>query len=76
MGCTPLTAPYGMYTADRTLWDLHSFKYIIEVAENMATCHIPRASNILESFVLQKNSLELPKNGVDKGQSMSESKND
>ena len=23
MGCTPLTAPYGMYTADYTLWDVH-----------------------------------------------------
>jgi len=42
----------------------------------MATCHIPRVSNILQFFVLQKNSLELPKNGVDKGQNMSESKND
>ena len=42
----------------------------------MPTCHIPHSSNILQSFVLQKNSLELPKDGVDKGQNMSESKKD
>jgi len=59
-----------MYTTDRTLWDIHTFQEIIEVAENMPTCHIPYVSNILQSFMMQYNSRELPKDGADKGQNM------